>query len=129
MHQGGEMATSQVKDGRDSELRERIEFLAYANKTLMHELAAVKLERARGRAELELAERRASGLEQVCAADSVIAAEQRSAANRLERRLEATKGMMAAATLAGFALACRRALARHHERGPGAWLRRLSAAL
>ncbi len=129
MHQGGEMATSQVNGRPDSELRERIEFLAYANKTLMHELAAVKLDRARVRAELELAERRAAGLEQVCVADSVIAAEQRSVANRLERRLEATKGVMAAATLAGFALACRRALARRHESGPAAWLRRLSAAL
>jgi hypothetical protein len=129
MHQSGEMATSRVNGGADSELRERIEFLAYANKTLMHELAAVKLERARVRAELELAERRAAGLEQVCVADSVIAAEQRSVANRLERRLDATKGVMAAATLAGFALACRRALALRHERGPGSWLRRLSAAL
>jgi hypothetical protein len=127
MHQGGEMANARG-GGREFELERRIEFLAYANKTLMHELAAVKLERARVRAELELAERRAAGLERVCAADSAIAAEHRSEKNRLERRLEATKGMMAAATVAGLVLALRRALSRRHERGTYAWLRRLNAA-
>lgn len=128
MQNGGEMGTGATWD-EGAELRAYVESLRFANKSLMHELAAVKLEKARLRAELELAEQRAAGLEQERAADSIAVAGQRSVASRLERQLGATKRVVAAAALAGVALACRRALLRRTSGGKRAFVRRFSGAL